>query len=823
MIKITLHPDTPSSSVRQFHKKMVVIGSNQSSESDISLEGESLKDIHVKLVEQDGQFFVFNSANDPFVTLNDRPFGKKEIKNHDRLTIGNSTVLFEGIPSAEGEEESADAPVAIEVAAPTTVPTHDRIQEQEPTAEDEDEWNEDILSNIDIDAHVREVEQLDHFVAEKQADSEKEVAPTETISENIEKEPVEIQPEQQVCHAENEEPEVSQAPEAFEEPESENWSKEDVKRKTVSTKKSTRLFVTVLSFVFVLTFLIAGGIYINVSEQSDKEEFKVAEGVADVAIALSHTKINRESPQKHHWSDPSFLNQAIQKVISPFYTQATRIGINGQFTDWPFIVRIYTNSNLDHYILIAQPVPSLLHWLVPKKTILLDSETMELRRTNNLKDLNRLLVNLDFLEGHKAHEITAFISQQELIPIRFLAGKKNNNGFDISPSLAKVRPGAENFIYNAPRYHLFGEKLLDSALHLFDNATNSKDIGSLKEQIEFVSQYPDFVFYSSKGKQMALEGLQALTTLVPDNDFLVGYLKLNENGYVLGSRLVDDQSELEFTRIPSQMFQEDEIAEKVSHILEAKQTLLDEEHEDDFSIKGADVKNERQDIDVNHPLFLQMSALLTNRHQELSVLSEEMVDLLNKQNQKPQSQFLMLFQKLLTQYEQVSFDAQQKIMNELLQLNQKYANLPFEEFMRYVKASGMEPYMGDYFIQKNAFSEADDLTSEEFTEYLGSIQNVTNLKDLNISLNEISDLLTIENVPDVDTLITYQNAVRHHTSQKLSQLLLTSSGDILPNAFDEENHNLLLKIFTSAWITDSEEVDFYLNEFDLLSKDYSGE
>ena len=83
MIKLTLNPDFhPTTST--FSKKVVTIGSSKSHEVDLAIPDDQLQEIHVKILEQEGRFLVVNHANDPFVALNDRPFGKREIKTGDQ-------------------------------------------------------------------------------------------------------------------------------------------------------------------------------------------------------------------------------------------------------------------------------------------------------------------------------------------------------------------------------------------------------------------------------------------------------------------------------------------------------------------------------------------------------------------------------------------------------------------------------------------------------------------------------------------------------------------------------------------------------------------
>lgn len=677
MIKLTLNPDFhPTTST--FHKKAVTIGSSKSRDVDLAIPDDQLQDVHVKIVEQEGRFFVINQANDPFVALNDRPFGKKEIKTGDHLSIRDDSILFEG-----------------------------------------------------------KIESLTEPVEEK-----KEI-----------KKP---------------------------------WLNEKAAPPKPEKGRGKKL-ITIASFFLGLLLLIAGGIYLTMSEQIDAEEIQAAEGVADVAIALTYAKINRETPQKMDWSDPTFLNRMLLAVIPN--QKAPTIGSNGQFKEWPFIVRIYSSGDLSHFLVMAQPVPSLLHWFIPQKTILLDSASMELKRTKNVKDLNRLLANMDSFEGGKAEEVSALVRQENLIPLSKLV-KGGNIGFALPEGLDN------NFVYNAPRYYSMGEAILTQAVRLLEAQGNGREIVQLKSQLDFISQLPRFVFYSTKGEEGALEGLKALSTISPGQNFLVGFVNLNENGIVGRTDLI-------------------EVGETGAKIDPAEQMAMHTSQlilESENSLPLFEIPKEQSEIasvsvDFNHPLFLKLKALMNTRQQNLNLFTEDLIEKLRGQNQQPQPEFLKNFQERLTRYDQESRDQQQKIIQEILLLNQKFSSIPFAEFYSYAKAAGMQFLLEEY--QKQAVGHI--LTKEEFENYLAEIKESRQLQELDHVVSELSHMLILKNIPDCQTLILYQNAVSYHTLQKLSQFLLMPSDQPTP----KDKRDQILHILKTSWISDPDVVEYFLNEYDL--------
>ena len=109
MIKLTLNPDQKSK-VITLDKEVVVIGHPNGENVDLPLDAPGIQQKHVVIEEQNDRFVVFNVANDPFTSLNGLPFGKKPLKNFDRIEIGEHTIQFEfveedSVPVQENDPE----------------------------------------------------------------------------------------------------------------------------------------------------------------------------------------------------------------------------------------------------------------------------------------------------------------------------------------------------------------------------------------------------------------------------------------------------------------------------------------------------------------------------------------------------------------------------------------------------------------------------------------------------------------------------------------------------------------------------------------------
>lgn len=903
MIKLIINPRAESKTL-SFNKQFIVIGSAE--DVDLSLPGERLQKNHIKIEEQSDRFVITNTTNDPFVTLNGLPFGKKALKNRDILQVGQIFISFEGELSSaasfaaeQKSHEWVDTKIKLQEVLeeaisskvsnrPQNFESHSRppsvfkssqfaekkideeieysrcesqarLEQFEQMEELQEERNEIASEDLDIEALVREVEELElkHFMPavlpfERDEQAKNHLPPIESQENNANFTELAIIEESKVhekIQELDEEQSTDMTPETdpllFQEKLLDSYHEEqetvpiyvphekihprlskfdDEPEKNEKTAKNLesaqdipegihwRFWMLLLIIAATLISLVGGGVYFSASAKSMRDQVTAAEGVSDVAMALAYAQVNHIKPQEQNWFDPNFLKNNLASVVSSKYPSLTNIDAQGVFSNCPYILRIYTSSDLSQFLLIAQPEASLLHWMVPKTAIVVDSKDMELRTIADLKALNRLLVNPNSLDEINASEISAIVKQGELISLPSLEGKRDLNGFAPPKALALVRPGAENLIYNAPRYYQFGEDLLHKAIFLIHSAGGNHEMTRLRHEAAEIAKFPNIVLYSSQGIQKAIQGQKALGTFVPTAKFLIAYLNFNDSGVIISSHLIlgeDSKNSMKTISLPNPSFTQIEASRKT---MQLEKIALNSENQTEFTTSF------NQEFDSNHPLFLQLTALSTERTQALKGISDQMTILLKTQNESIVKNFVDKFQTLLLHYEHIDIEQQETISKKLIKLYQENTDIPLTQFGSYVKAAGLETFALESLNNQARRIGSGQLTPQQFAFLLGKIQGSMNFEQLNHHVKEAADLLTLEHLPDPDKLVRYQNEMRTQTLQRLGYFILSSNSGLPSTAFNEENRTLLSIILKTAWVTDANEHEFYLNEFDQRMK-----
>lgn len=781
MIRLTLNAQFEPE-IHLFNKSTILIGADPS-HVDLILPGQNIQPLHLKIVEQKGFYVLINSANDPFVSINGYAFGKKLLSSGDTILIHQTTLLFETLQSLEpknGEKENC-----LNTLLDNKIKDKDSKQSELSSGENTylspfsfpfeqeiEALNDDELEKTSLDQYLNEIESKEE---------KREISPILPEKKQIDRKKTASLKDDYLRDLDDDNQNNGQA-------------------SLTHQKEPSHLYQAwkwILLFIFSL-FAVAGiigsVIYFTVSDKAEAQETKAAQGVADVAMALMHGQLNHLKPHNHNWSDVDFLKSNLQAILPDSSSYASQIDAQGQFNCCPYSLRIYTSSDLSHFLLIAQPAPSLLNWLIPQSLIVVDSHLMELRILKDVRGLNRLLANSDPLDGSNGKEITALIKQEGLIRLATLASDSGHLDFAPPKNLAWIRPGAENLIYNSPRYYRLGHHIIQKAMTLSTSKGSSQEVAALKTDIEILSSLSHFVLYSDQGKKSAMLVRQGLMLFAPTDKLLFGYLLFNAQGKIHQVYLLKDDDELRESSLIN--------APKDGELIAAADTTASNETNKKSQENGA--------IDTNHPIYIQLQSLVTARENELKPLSSALANLVNQDLQNPRTQFQVEFQNLSHTYLMTNAKHKQAIKEALDTFYQQYENLPIHQFIAFIKVLNLEQ-----LIQQDDQSLAivDENCQQNMELLLTYIENSKSLAELDNLVHMASLWLNFDYIKDSNELMKYQNLLRNRLLEQLERYLLSQKKHFLVKVDDKE---VLIHILNQERLIKPEEKDFFLGEFDEI-------
>lgn len=499
MIRFTLHPDKNPEAFK-FLKDLIVIGEGSAGTVDISFPGEGLHQNHVRILQKGEGYLVVNQANDPFVTLNGIPFGKKPLSEGDLLEIRNHPIRIDRISfdpadcdPAKDEKES-DLYPDIEALANEDNPEawypHDLITEPQQTAKKEPQE----LRPHPIHPMIEEAYEIDNEPPRQSKETKKAViAPT---------------------------------------PPKRRWK--------LRLLKATALIALLAT---AGTLLMGAELYLRARNQSESEEMAAAESLADYAMALTYARIYQSSIQKQNWIDPQFIRNNLVDLLSSTSIPCGEIDAQGAFCNCDYFLRFYTSRDFSRFILVAQPTPTISQWLFPKKAVLVDSDQMKLKELEDLRVLNRLLSSTTPLDGEQAEDVTKFMSTLPVLKLTDLAKATGKTELIPPASLKYINPGAENLIYNAPRYHHLSGTFLKKAQTIIAQPYGTHVAALLQQDIDALVKLPNLVYYVDSNMHEAEKTRKILRKLSIPLPFYTAYLIHDRQGQIQNSRLVFDSGQ----------------------------------------------------------------------------------------------------------------------------------------------------------------------------------------------------------------------------------------------------------------------------------------
>lgn len=730
MIKLTVRTREGSNTYTFAHAP-VTLGVGENAAIDLQLPDHMLEGIRLRILEQNGCFFIHNITNDPFTTLNSVPFGKQKLANRDLIHLGKLEILFEADPLpffAPPPEKAQTLAEPSEVNLATTLQSLEKIAEETHGSEGATDIQEPGL------------------------DTPHEVGMP--------------------------------------------W----------------RGFLAVCVVVVISFVVTAATIYIKALDKSEQEQLTAGRSAADVAMALLRAQIHQIKPEKQNWSDPNFIQSNLEALLAPGYSSLVHLNDQGHLLHSAYNLRIYTNQDASKFLIIVQPLPSLLHWLMPRDAIVISSEDMEVYKIRDLKALNRLLVSVSPLDSANDDEILHIIKQGERLSLISL---KTPGGFIPPKTLSMVSPGAEYKIYNAPRYYPFGDSVLRKAYHFLQiTSANHQEVQKLQQQLENLSKLPNLILYSSQSIQKTRQTQHVLATLIPNHTFLTAYLELDANSKILASHLLIDN---DATTLPSVALSNPQKENKES--IEPMAIAATSASSDIAMLNTEDATWETESIDEHHPLLLQLKSLMRERKHALMPLNNKIVMLLNRNTKQGEEDFSSTFSLLSNEYEATNQRFQEVVTEKLTELYRQYNDLSLEQFASYVKAAGLENLAHESLIVKSQNSMPQERLNEaQFTKQMTKIMESSSFEELNQVVTETAGLLDLSRVPNHELLIRYENEMRSYALSQVQRFLFSQEGRLPPEDFNPTNRIHLGHILKTAWVTIPEECHFYLSEFDLLAQ-----
>jgi hypothetical protein len=579
------------------------------------------------------------------------------------------------------------------------------------------------------------------------------------------------------------------------------------KDKATLVNVNRKQIASIAAVYIIALFLLGLGTFItysSVNSSNDNYSRLATRGLADFSMALSHNNMTPGSAK---------VSDSLRAVLPPQYLNSSEIYHTGTFKRTPYSLYQYYNDSRSTFLLVAEPKSGILQRIVPKDTLVIDSETMIIRKTKKLKDLTALLStgenNLSLIDRS---ELEATLDTFSLVTPKDL--EENFQGFAPPAELAQLFPSSELHIYNSPRYYKFSQLLGKKVQEFSLNQDTLLAFQELSQHLSSFNEFKNIVLYFSAQETEAKKAYSLLKALYKRREFAVGHLFFNqESGRVKGANILtkDEVSE--------------EIWQEAQNIATQINTLKDSKIENLKDVGINEILETKGGLNFNsHPIYEEISVAIQNREDELEEVSASILNLLKKNNKSFSGDFEKEHLELNNTYKEANIESKKhlsdnlrKIFDEQVSPNTR-ENLPI--FLTAIEENELEDFLPDAIKERVEFIRKKRTSKKDIDYLVLEIENSKKFQELHNLVIEMEKMLKPEFFDKATSFLTVKNKFKATVLNKIKTFILDSDSYDHNNALKREDRKLLENVLQIAEVNEGEELHFYLNEFDRLVEQF---
>ena len=582
--------------------------------------------------------------------------------------------------------------------------------------------------------------------------------------------------------------------------EEDDYSYDEDDNDTHSSRGNVKKALSIGAIILLCSATIGFGLFFYISTLHARQEVRAAQGLSDIAMALTHAHITDSKPKYVAPDDPEFILKEIQASLPAKYWNESPTTQSGTFGLEAYEIRIFSENDLSKFLLIAKPHESWTQTLFPKASIILPSHTMKLYRSTNLYPWTQLLGRTHKLNEINPQDILNLAKEEQEILLTSLAS--DENGFLPPKELALIDEFYQGKLYNAPRYYPITQPLIREALNL------DSDSNSLLAETAARYHYLDgLVCYTTEGPEVAEVAAKSLTLYAPKSELLLGYVEIDqESGQVNKAHLLPQQ-----------------LSAKAQKTLDATLPNFLPFKAVSSSANTAPNSPEvySESFSTSHPFYTAMKQWSSKREKALQNVSQKIQELFESNNQQELGDFHQKHATLLEEYQTINEQFRDTISNNLSDLYSKYVHNESSQsisdaFFMAIQANHFQSFIPNTLKYQAGLAKSGLPPHQEAAALISKLELAQNFTEVDHLVSQAVDIITPQNIRDLEQLLSLQNSLRTQVLRTIGRFLLSPDHQLSSDTFQEHNRIKLDSILSKANITEDEERDFYLKEFDLL-------
>lgn len=591
----------------------------------------------------------------------------------------------------------------------------------------------------------------------------------------------------------------------------EQEKQQEQKAKAKLFKVDTKQIASIAAvYALSLLILVLGAFFSYTSVTSDNRysEKLAARGISDYAITLTHRNL---FPAQN-----TSIASHLRSVLPPQYLDSSEIYHTGSFKKAPYTLQTFFNDDKSSFLLLARPESGLIQTLLPKKAIIIDSESHTLRQSSKIHALVDLLQqnesNLSLVDQSALADI---LDSFETISLSSIDQEEAPQGFAPPPEMAQLYPNIETYVYNAPRYYRLQSKIID-AINSFELSSDMvNDYQALSKDLAKLAKLKNATLYFSSSTDEALKAFALIRTFFKTKNIPVGHISFDTNNGMISdaNMITSDQVSEQQRKAVTTLFEEFENFRK-----EKVATL----EKIGVKTQGA-LSNYSLDT---HPIYTQVQTAIGKREKALATAGEEIKQFLENNQKGLNTESEETPVELTENYKLLDRKAKKILADDLAEIFESQVlanskeNLPI--FISAIEENNLTSVLPKSINERIDFIKQKRTSKKDLDYLIQAIDASKTFDELKTHAQSIEKILNPDYFDQASQFMRLKNRFKQALLSKVKEFVLDNKHYQTNNQLKREDRNTLEFVLKTADISESEETRFYLNEFDqLLEQFYS--
>jgi hypothetical protein len=580
--------------------------------------------------------------------------------------------------------------------------------------------------------------------------------------------------------------------------------------KETSYEQPTFTFFAFIFFKFFLSILVIFSAilafsYSRLLDRNSNDQRHMREVISDLSISLADIKINNK--QSDDLVSLSELSKNLQTFLPQGYWKECSVKkfINNS-KDSSYNLHFFHSKDLQYFFTIAIPKKSFTQSLLPQPSIYLHSDQFQIRSDFKIEYWESLTKQMSFLDKHLNYKLFDSTRGSHVWSLKSLEGENTKGSFTPPQDIEHISLDSDTLIYNAPRYYKLTLPVTLAAQHSIAQNSSEDSLKALHETLLPLLVFNNIIIYAPEGKQQALSTFYQIKLANPIHQARLGFIDFTPN-YTIKDRFLILPKDVSLYTSEKGILPPEELYK----LKQVKQKKLQEtglaflEKTPDYLLTPINVLKEKK-------------ALSEKFHKELKALLEQQESIPENVLVEKRKQLSLAIE---AHFSRLKDRLNSSISNAYATFKALHPKKSNSLFFKQLVNNKLDPYLSQKLKHSLSLVPKQLIERKNIQKLSNEILTTESLNSLLRILKQAHEIIKEEEFEAPMDRLVIENTIRESSLKKLKIFIFQPSTKIKTSDNFLKDRDVFQDILSYSFLSDEQQRNFFLNEFDQLFSQYS--